>query len=174
MCISILVRYATLTQWRISLRIWKFEIRGKFAENDMIGLEKYWKKWGLTNGNEFLRISYEPYDYLTINLPNFLRFLCECYAECLRMPLRILQMLANALRMKRLHNACANCITPCQCFALSLIRQPPPSQLFLHISFANFCSHTNASKSLQMSYDHYKCLAINKNALPSIRMPCHQ
>ncbi len=26
----------------------------KFAENDKIGLEKYWKKWGLMNACEFL------------------------------------------------------------------------------------------------------------------------
>ena len=36
----------------------------------------------------------------------FAEFLC-ILCECLRMPLRILRMLANALRMKRLHNACA-------------------------------------------------------------------
>ena len=41
---STLNSYAALTPRRISLLIWKFEIRGKIAENDMIGQEKYWKK----------------------------------------------------------------------------------------------------------------------------------
>ena len=32
---------------------------------------------------------------------------------------------------------------------------------------------TNASKSLQMSYDHYKCLAINKNGLRLLMLLSH-
>ena len=74
------------------------------------------KKWGLMNACEILmnrrqslRISYEPYDLLTINLPNFLRILSGCYGF-LRMPLQILRMLAHALWMKH-YTTCA-----CQCF----------------------------------------------------------
>jgi hypothetical protein len=90
------------------------------------------------NGYESLRISYEcPCESCDcLRMP--LRIICECY-ECLRMPLWILRMLANALRIKRLHNACvANCIyTPCQCFTLSLIRQPPPNPLRILWIIAN-------------------------------------
>jgi len=35
---------ANLTQWRISLRMYKFDIRGKFAKNDTIGQENYLNK----------------------------------------------------------------------------------------------------------------------------------
>jgi hypothetical protein len=70
----------------------------KFAANDMIGLKKYWKKLGLTNGYECLRVSYEcPCES------------CECpceSCECLQMPLRILKMLANACYC--LQNCCEN------------------------------------------------------------------
>ena len=41
---QLLCFYAALTHRRISLRLWKFEIRGKIAENHIIGREKYWKK----------------------------------------------------------------------------------------------------------------------------------
>ena len=57
---------AALTTRRISLQIWKFETRGKIAENDMIGWEKYWKKEGImnviqmrTNSCEYFRIHYK-------------------------------------------------------------------------------------------------------------------
>ena len=50
----------------------------------------------LMNPHQFLRISDEPYDLLTINLPKFLRMLSGCY-EYLRMSLQILRMLPNAL-----------------------------------------------------------------------------
>ena len=83
--------YAALTSGWISLQIQKFEIRGKIAENDMIGWEKYWKKWGLMNACQILMnpyqslpISYKPYDLLTINLLNFLQIIYGCH-ECLRM-----------------------------------------------------------------------------------------
>ena len=56
-----------------------------FAVNDTIVQENYWNKWGLTHGYErlrisyeFLRISYQAYDYLTINLPDFLWIPGEC------------------------------------------------------------------------------------------------
>ena len=66
-CLQII--YAALTPRQISLEIWKFEIRGKIAENDMIGKEKCWNKWGLMNAckilmnpNQSLLISYRLYD----------------------------------------------------------------------------------------------------------------
>ena len=43
-------------------------------------------------------------------------------------------------------------------------RQQQQLQLFVCICTVGKVK-TNASKSLQMSYDHYKCLAINKNGL---------
>ena len=75
---------------------------------------------------ECLRNSYESLRILTnflrtlrflyINLPNFLRIFCECY-KYLRMPLQILRMLANDLRMKRLHSACLPILFLCHLFA---------------------------------------------------------
>jgi hypothetical protein len=115
MTFVIKLHHAALTQWRISLRMWKFEIRGKFAENDTIGLEKYWKIWGFTK---------------------WLRML----ANCLRMPLQILRMLPNALASaceclpnetttQRMHcELHINHLAMLNCFTLSLIRQPPPCE----------------------------------------------
>ena len=51
---------ASLILWRISLRIWKFEIRGKFTENDTTGLEKYWKNEALWMFAKFLWILANP------------------------------------------------------------------------------------------------------------------
>ena len=65
---------------------------------------------------ESLRISYEPCDSFTNNLPNLLRISCECY-KYLRMPLQTLRMLANALRMKRLQSACLPILFLCHLFA---------------------------------------------------------
>ena len=87
------------------------------------------------------------------------------------MPLRILRMLANALRMKRLHNAYTNPLPMFRC--VTFTRQAILNSRFASFvmdsqEFATFCLHfvwMNANKSLQMYYDHYKCLAINKNIL---------
>ena len=43
-------------------------------------------------------------------------------------------------------------------------RRQQQLQLFVRIRMVGKVK-TNTSKSQQMSYDHYKCLAINKNAL---------
>ena len=52
-------------------------------------------------------------------------------------------------------------------------RQQQQLQLFVRIRIKGKVK-TNASKSLQMSYDHYKCIAINKNGLRllSVRKYC--
>ena len=95
--------------------------------------------------------------------------------ECLRMPLRILRMWT---RMKRENDAWVTNLhnTHCRCFSLSNICQPLSNELnslfsikfvlIVHIRPAFYGNvNTNASESLQMSYDHYKCLAKNKNGL---------
>ena len=94
-----------------------------------------------------------------------------------------LKNLKNVMRMKRendpwvtnLHN------THCMCFSLSYICQPLSNELI----FYQICTHcpyshpafygnvnTNASESLQMSYDHYKGLANNKNGFDWLQICC--
>ncbi len=150
-----------------------FEIRCKFAENDMICLEKYWKKWGLTNGNECLRISYESLRIIA-NFLLTLWLLNNQFAEFLANPLRMLRMLTNALA--NLANACERLTNETTTQRMRELHNPLPMFRFVTYSPAaaestssshliRKFSYTNASKSLQMSYDHYKCLAINKNGL---------
>jgi hypothetical protein len=130
---------AALTQGRISLRIWKFEIRAKFAKFPK-KMRPY--KWLQMLAN-CLRMSLR----IRQMLPNVLTSVCECLTnetttqlkhaelhihlmpllncftlslirqtppcescECLRMTLRILWMLANALA--NLANAC-DCLRKC-------------------------------------------------------------
>ena len=78
-------------------------------------------------------------------------------------------------RKTNLHN------THCRCFSLSYICQPLlPRSLFsikcvliVHIRPAFHGNvNTNASESLQMSYDHYKCLANNNNGLRLVTVCC--
>ena len=86
------------------------------------------------------------------------------------MPLRILGMLANAIRMKRLHNAraakpLAN-VSLCHFFRQAILNSRFALFVMDSQAFATFCLHCvwmNASKSLRMSYDHSKCLDIIKN-----------
>ena len=114
---------------------------------------------------------------------------CEMVYDPCKSVLQMVQMLENAfkntlanltnvLRMKQEHDAWVTNLhnTHCGCFSLSFICQQPvsvqtayfPSNLY---SLSTFVLHsmemsiTNASESLQMSYDHYKCLANNKNGL---------
>ena len=83
--------------------------------------------------------------------------------------------LTNVLRMKRehcayainLHNNLHN--THCGYFSLSYICQLLSNE-FIFLQICTYCHYssnvnTNASESLQTSYDHYKCLANNKNGL---------
>ena len=121
-------------------------------------------------------------------LANFLRslrLLSNQFAEFLMNPLRMLRILTNALA--NFANACERLTnetttqrirgeTPCQCFDVSVIRQAilniqdcfiRPSSCFIRNGFASIRNVLmafvciNASKYLRMSYDHYKCLAIN-------------
>ena len=46
-------------------------------------------------------------------------------------------------------------------------RRQQQLQLFVHIRMVGKVN-ANASKSLQVTYDHYKCPAINKNGLRSL------
>ena len=99
----------------------KIDIRGKFAKNDTIGQDNYWNKWGITNGNEWLRISYE-------SLPMY--YEAYEFAECIVNPLRMLIILTNTLAnvanaSVRLTNETTTQRmrgeTPWQCFSVSLL-----------------------------------------------------
>ena len=83
--------------------------------------------------------------------------------------------LTNVLRLKRENEAWVTYVhnTHCRCFSLSYICQPLSNELFsikfvliVHIHPAFYGNvNTDASESLQMSYDHYKCLVNDKNGL---------
>ena len=70
--------------------------------------------------------------------------------------------LTKVLQMKREHSAYVTYLNNIHCgyFSLSYICQPP--EFYENVK-------TNASESLQTSYDSYKRLT---NALPTIRMAC--
>ena len=87
--------------------------------------------------------------------------------------------LANALRMKRLYNACA--AKPLANVSLvTFIRQSilNSQDCFIRNGFARIRNGLfafvcmNTSKSLRMSYDHYKYLAINSNILRLLTKCC--
>ena len=147
-----------------------------FAKNDTIGRDNYWNKCGLTNGYgclrnsyESLRISYEAYDYLTINLPNVLwiknTYECPCeFCACLRTPYEW-----------------NDYTTPCQCFAVSLLFARLSwivNICFIRNGFASISNvlfafvWINANKSLRMSYDHYTCFSTNNNILRLLTKCC--
>ena len=101
---------AALTLWRISLRIWKFEIRGKFVENDKIVLEKYWKSEALWMLAKFLRILANFCESIT-NKANGLRLFWHFLENALRMCANSLPTLASTctckcLRMTYKHKDC--------------------------------------------------------------------
>ena len=120
---------------------------------------------GITETSEALQmVTYMLANCLRI-LANFLRSLRlfnNQFTEFSMNPLRMLSILTNALAIfanvcERLTNE-TNTILNSR-FALFVM----DSQ-----AFETFCLHfvwMNANKSLRMSYDHYICLAINKNIL---------
>ena len=89
--------------------------------------------------------------------------------QMLRMLAKAVANLTNVLRMKREHETW---VTKLHNVSLCLISDRPcPISVFsfkvvliVHIRPAFYGNvNTNASESLQTFYDHYKCLAINKN-----------
>ena len=83
--------------------------------------------------------------------------------------------LTNVLRMKREYDTWVTNLHNTHCGRLSLLYLPAsvqsayfPSNLYLLSTFRPAFygnANTNASESLQTSYDHYKCLTNNKNGL---------
>ena len=83
--------------------------------------------------------------------------------------------LTNVLRMKQEHQACVNnlhyTIVGVSICLISLSLCPICLFSFNFVLIVRICPafygnvNTNASECLQMSYDHYKCLANNKNGL---------
>ena len=112
---------------------------------------------------------------------------CEMFYDPSKSVLQIIQMLKNACkcrcetyecvgnetRTQNMGNHSQN--THCGCFSLSYICQALSNfnslfsnkfKLIVHIRPAFYGNvNMNARESLQMPYDHYKCLAINKNGL---------
>ena len=87
----------------------------------------------------------------------------------------VVENLTNVLLMERENDAWVTNLhnIHCMCFSLSYICQPLPNEFIFHqiCTLCHICPtfyrnvNTNASESLQMSYNHYKCLANNKNGL---------
>ena len=97
----------------------------------------------------------------------------ECIYTCMNTKECLTNAVANftnALRMKQQHDACvlyAYTVLPVFLFFLYL---PAPTQLAYPIQILLIVRipplfYTNARQSLQTSYDHYKCIVINKNGL---------
>ena len=129
-------------------------------------------KWLLMLAN-FLRI--------IANVLRSLRLLNNQFADFFMNTLRLFRIFTNAhanacerlnIRMKRLHNACAAKhlanVSLCHFIRQAILNNRFALFVMDSQAFATFCLHCiwmNASKSLRMSYDHYTCLAINKNIL---------
>ena len=110
------------------------------------------------------RISCESF----ANVKNTYECPCE-HCECLRTPYERNEYTTHARRNPLPMFLCVT-------FILQAILNSRFA-LFALVSqaFATFCSHfvlMNASKSKRMSYDHYRCLAINDNILRCLRKCC--
>ena len=93
------------------------------------------------------------------------------------MLMNVVANLMNVLRMKQENDAWVanlhNIHVHCMCFSLSYICQPLSNEFIFH-KICTLCPYlscilrnvnTNASESLQISYNHYKCIAYNKSGL---------
>ena len=105
---------------------------------------------------------------LSLQMVQILKNACECHCESY-------ECVVNEMRTQcmgyYLHTAHCGCFSLSISARLCLFSFKLPGVLIVHFRPAFYGNNNlNASKSLQMSYDHYKCPANNKNGLRLVKI----